>query len=179
MSLTTTTPSVTYTADGATLAYDFTFKMWQATVEDELVVVYQEGESDEATLALNTDYTISAANNDYSSGGTVTLVTGSSYITSGKTITIKSDLLRSQTMSLEVGGALNPITLEDILDRITRMIQEVELYDSVAQTSISAFYVTQLAKTTAKAAREALLIYPNIICIDNAVVCNNNEVVYI
>jgi len=179
MSLTTTTPSVTHATDGVTLAFSFAFKMWQATVEDELVVVYQEGESDEATLALTTDYTISAANNDYSSGGTVTLVTGSSYITSGKTITIKSDLLRSQTMSLEVGGSLNPLTLVEQLDRLVRMIQEVELYGSVAQTSISAFYVTQLAKTTAKAAREALLIYPNIVCSFDVVLCCNNEIVYV
>lgn len=32
MALTTTTPQVTYDTDGSTLAFDFTFKMWSATV---------------------------------------------------------------------------------------------------------------------------------------------------
>lgn len=174
--LTTTTPQVTYVADGATLAYSFAFKMWAATVESEIAVVYQDGESDEATLTLTTNYTISATNNDYSSGGTVTLVTGSSYITSGKTITIKSDLLRQQTFGLDVGGDLNPDDLETVLDRYVRMLQEAELYGSVAQTAISAFYQTQLEKTTAKAARETLLIYPVIMCYDGEVLTYENEV---
>ena len=50
---------------------------------------------------------MSAANNDYSSGGTVTLATGSSYITSGKTLTIRSELPRTQTYNLDTGGDLN------------------------------------------------------------------------
>lgn len=177
MSLTTTTPQVTLDTDGSTLAFDFSFKMWQATVEDEIAVVFQEGESDEATLALTTDYTLSAANNDYSNGGTVTLVTGSDYAATGKTITIKSDLLRSQTYSLDIGGALNTLTLEEILDRQVRMIQEAELQGTIEQTAITAFYKTQLTKASAEAARIALLIYPVIVCVDNQVVCVDNEVV--
>ena len=136
MSLTTTTPQIEYTMNGATLAFDFAFKMWQATVEDEIVVVYQEGESDEATLALATDYSLSAANNDYSSGGTVTLNTGSAYITSGKTLLIKSSVPRSQTYNIEHGGGLNEESLEETLDRQTRMIQEAETYSSISQTAL-------------------------------------------
>lgn len=127
MSLTTTTPTVTHNTDGSTLDFDFAFKMWQATVEDEIVVIFQEGETDEATLVLTTDYTLSAANNDYSSGGTVSLVVDSPYKVTGKTITIKSSIARSQTYTLDTGGAINPITLETVLDRLTRMIQENEL----------------------------------------------------
>ena len=136
MSLTITTPQIEYTMDGATLAFDFAFKMWQATVEDEIVVVYQEGESDEAILALATDYSLSAANNDYSSGGTVTLNTGSVYITAGKTLLIKSAVPRSQTYNIEHGGGLNEASLEQTLDRQTRMIQEAETYDSISQTAL-------------------------------------------
>lgn len=136
MSLTTTTPQIEYTMDGATLAFDFAFKMWQATVEDEIVVVYQEGESDEATLALATDYSLSAPNNDYSSGGTVTLNTGSDYITAGKTLLIKSAVPRSQTYNIEHGSGLNEASLEQTLDRQTRMIQEAETYSSISQTAL-------------------------------------------
>ncbi len=177
MSLTITTPQVTLNTDGSTLAFDFSFKMWQSTVEDEIAVVFQEGESDEATLALTTDYTLSAANNDYSNGGTVTLVTGSAYAVTGKTITIKSDLLRKQEYTLEFGGSINPDTLETVLDRAVRMIQEAELQGTIEQTAITAFYKTQLTKESAEAARNSLLISPTIVCKNNQVVCKNNEIV--
>lgn len=175
--LATTTPQITLNTDGATLAFDFEFKMWQATIEDELAVVFNEGETDEATLAFTTDYTLSAPNNDYSSGGTVTLVTGSDYAVTGKTITIKSALLRSQTYDLEHGGQLNTDSLETVLDRYIRMIQEAELQGAIEQTALSSYMKTLLTDTTAAEARDTLLIYPVIVCKDNAVVCKNNEVV--
>jgi hypothetical protein len=176
MTLATTTPQVTHNTDGATLAFDFTFKMWQATVEDEIAVVFQSGESDEATLALTTDYTLSAPNNDYSSGGTVTLVTGSDYAVTGKTITIKSDLLRQQTYDLQHGDGMNPTSLETILDKYVRMIQEAELQGTIEQTEITAYMKTLLAKTTAAAARDTLLIYPAILCYEGNVLTHENEV---
>ncbi|KKL28571.1 hypothetical protein LCGC14_2373810 [marine sediment metagenome] len=136
MTLATTTPQIEYTMNGSTLAFDFAFKMWQATVNDEIDVVFQEGETDEATLSINTDYTLSAPNNNYDSGGTVTLSSDSSYITSGKTLLIKSSLPRSQTYDLQHGGELNTDSLETILDRMTRMIQEAETYSSISQTAL-------------------------------------------
>ncbi|HDZ14429.1 hypothetical protein LCGC14_0358410 [marine sediment metagenome] len=176
MTLATTTPQRTYDTDGATLAFDFSFKMWASTVEDEIAVVFQEGESDEATLAFTTDYTLSAPNNNYSSGGTVTLVDGSAYAVTGKTITIKSDLLRNQEYDLKHGGELNTESLETVLDRYVRMIQEAELQGTIEQTEITAFYKTQLTKTTAAAARDSLLIYPVIQCHENDVQCYENKV---
>ena len=136
MTLSITTPQIEYTMDGATLAFDLAFAMWQSTVEAEIVVVYQEGETDEATLALATDYSLSAANNDYSSGGTVTLNSGSAYITSGKTLLIKSSLPRSQTYDIQHGGGLNEASLETVLDRFARMIQEAVTYSSISQTAL-------------------------------------------
>ena len=136
MTLSTTTPQIEYTMDGATLAFDFAFKMWQSTVTTEIVVIYQEGESDEAILAEATHYTLSAPNNDYSSGGTVTLNAGSAYITAGKTLLIKSSVPRSQTYNIEHGGGLNEASLEQVLDRVARMIHEAEAYSSISQTAL-------------------------------------------
>ena len=178
MTLATTTPQITYDTDGATLAFDFAFKMWQATVDDEIAVVFQLGETDETTLALATDYTLIAPNNDYSSGGTVTLVAGSAYAVTGKTITIKSDLLRSQEYDLKLSGELNPETLEEVLDRYVRMIQEAELQGTIEQTAITAFYKTQLTKATATEARDTLQIYPVIVCNQDEIVCNQDQIVY-
>ena len=123
------------------------------------------------------DYTLSAPNNDYSDGGTVSLVAGSDYAADGNTITIKSALLRQQTYDLEHGGVLNPDSLEAVLDRYVRMIQEAELQGSIEQTALSSYMKTLLTDTTAKEARDTLLIYPVIMCIGNAVVCVDNEVV--
>lgn len=174
--LTTTTPQVTANTDGATLAFDFEFKMWTATVGDELAVVFNEGETDEATLALTTDYTLSAPNNDYSSGGTVTLVTGSAYAATGNTITIKSALLRKQTYDLKHGGALNTDSLETVLDRYVRMLQEAELQGTIEQTALSSYMKTFLTDTTAAEARDTLLIYPAILCHEGEVLTYDNEV---
>lgn len=176
MTLATTTPQITYDTDGSTLAFDFAFKMWQATVDDEIAVVYQSGETDEATLALATDYTLSAPNNDYSSGGTVTLVTGSAYAVTGKTITIKSDLLRSQEYNLKHGDGLNTETLEEVLDRYVRMIQEAELQGTIEQTAITAFMKTLLTDTTAEAARDTLLIYPPVMVHDGEILTYEGEI---
>ncbi len=161
MTLSTTTPQIEYTMNGSTLAFDFAFKMWADTVDDEIVVVYQEGESDEATLALATDYSLSAANNDYSSGGTVTLNTGSAYITVGKTLLIKSSVPRSQTSDLEHGGALDTDSLEAVLDRQTRMIQEAETYSSISQTALDA---------SIKA------LFANILCHEGEVLTYENDI---
>lgn len=177
MTLATTTPQITYDTDGTTLAFDFAFKMWQSTVADEIAVVFQEGESDEATLTVNTDYTLSAPNNDYKNGGTVTLVAGSAYAVTDKTLTIKSDLLRKQNYDIEPGGRINEESLEETLDRQVRMVQEAELQGTIEQTPITAFYKTQLTKSSAAAARDSLLIAQTIQCINNVVVCIDNEVV--
>lgn len=136
MTLATTTRQIEYTMNGSTLAFDFAFTMWQSSVETDLEVIYQQGESDEATLSINTDYTLSAPNNDYDSGGTVTLSTGSSYITSGKALLIRSRLPRSQTYDIQHGGGLNEASLEEQMDRQTAMIAEAETYSSISQTAL-------------------------------------------
>lgn len=176
MTLTTTTPKVTADTDGATLAFDFNFKMWSATVGDELAVVFNEGETDEATLILPTDYTLSAPNNDYSDGGTVTLVTGSDYAADGNTITMESALTRSQTYGLQYGGALNTDSLETVLDRLVRIVQELELSGTIEQTALSSYMKTLLTDITAEEARDTLLIYPPVLVHDGDVLTHEGEI---
>ena len=176
MTLSTTTPKVTLDTDGSTLAFDFSFKMWVSAVETELAVVFNEDETDEATLALNTDYTLSAPNNDYTDGGTVTLVTGSDYAADGNTITIKSALSRNMEYNLQHGGQLDTDALETILERMVRMVQEAELEGTIEQTAITAFYKTQLTKASAAAARDSLLIYPVVLVHNGEVLTHEGQV---
>ena len=44
--LTATARTISYTMNGSTLAFDFAFKMWRETITSDLIVIYQEGESD-------------------------------------------------------------------------------------------------------------------------------------
>lgn len=176
MALSTTTPKVTANTDGTILAFDFNFKMWSATVGAELAVVFNEGETDEATLTLITHYTLSAPNNDYSDGGTVTLVTGSIYAADGNTITMKSALARSQTYDLQHGGTLNPDFLETVLDRMIRIVQELELDGGIEQTALSSYMKTLLTDTSAEEARDTLLIYPVILTYEGDVLTYEGEV---
>lgn len=178
MSLSATTRYETHNTDGSTLAFDFAFKMWSDKISDELVVVFNEGETDKKDLILNTHYTLSAPNNDYEDGGTVTLVTGSPYAADGNVITIKSTVARSQTYSLERGGGLNEETLVTVLDRFAAMIIEAIEQGTIEQTAITQFYKTQLTKSTAAEARDTLDIYSVIVCNENQIVCNENQIVY-
>lgn len=176
MSLTTTTPKETKNTDGETLAFDFSFKMWSATIGTELAVIFNTGETDEEDLILGTDYTLSAPNNNYKDGGTVTLVTGSAYAADGNTITIKSTLARSQTYDLQHGGVLNPDSLETALDRMVRIVQELELEDGIEQTALSNYMKTLLTKTTAAAARDTLDIYSPVLVYEGEVLTHESEI---
>ena len=173
MTLASTTPQVTYDGDGSTVDFDFAFPMWTDTVSDELAVILDEGETTEATLIYGTDYSLSAANNDYSSGGTVTMEEA---YAATQTITIKSSLTRSQEFSFINNDRLDVDNLETAADRLVRIIQELELSGAIEQTAITDYYKTQLTKTTAEAARESLLIYPVILCYDGEVLVYEDEV---
>ena len=173
MTLASTTPQVTYNGDGATVDFDFSFPMWTSTVTTELAVILDVDEDTEETLVYGTDYTLSASNNDYSSGGTVT--TTETYA-STQTITIRSSLTRSQEFSFTTNDTLNTENLEAAADRLVRMVQEAELQGTIEQTEITTYMKTLLTKTAAAAARDSLLIYPVVQCYENEIQCYENEI---
>lgn len=174
MSLATTTPKVAYDTDGATLAFDFSFKMWADNISTDLAVIFNEDETDEETLVVDTDYTLSAPNNDYSSGGTVTLATGSAYAATGNTITIKSALSVEQELVIPYTGGFPPKSVENALDYLTRIIQQLILSGGISSTAASAYIETLLNDSTAAEARATL----DVVSFDVEVMVYENEIMF-
>jgi hypothetical protein len=122
------TSRVSYTGDGATSAYDFTFKAFD---DDDLVVTVRDTASPptETTLTKTTHYTVSGVGD--ADGGTVTLVaSGSAWLESG-TANLKTDYLlvirRRPSLLQEQPfrnlGSFYPSIYEDALDYLLMKVQ--------------------------------------------------------
>ena len=112
-----------YIGNGSTV--DFAFP-WPITDTSDVVVIVRTiaTEADDV-LTETTDYAISAINNDYSSGGTVTTV--ATYESTSQ-ITIRRDTPPTQNTGLVVSGSnvLRENSLEDAYDKLTYLIQELQ-----------------------------------------------------
>jgi hypothetical protein len=128
MSVLSTTNTVHYT--GGDTPYDFTFKIFDPTDLTVILLTVATGESE--TLDLTDDYTVSAVNNDFSSGGTVTTVATYS---SDYEIWIVRSVPYTQPSDLEEAGRIPSNTLDEIHDRIVIQIQQ--LYEIVARGFIT------------------------------------------
>lgn len=117
MTVASSTSRVKYNCSGGT-DYAFTFGV-SATSEIQVILTNSAGV--ETTLTETTHYSISAVNNDYSSGGTVTTV--ASYA-AGNTITILRNVPLTQASDFEEGMPTLYETFEEGLDKLTRITQQ-------------------------------------------------------
>lgn len=109
-----------YTGNGATSAFPFTFKVFQAS--DVLVVQTDTTPADHA-LALNTDYTVVLnANQDANPGGTVNMVAPPP---SGYLLTIGSNVPELQSVTLTNNGGFYPSVINSALDYLTILVQQI------------------------------------------------------
>lgn len=99
---------------------EFTFD-FGVTATSEIEVVLTDSDGNETTLTETTEYTVSATNNDYSSGGTVTTV---ATYASGYTITILYNVSVSQEADFTEGMASLYEQFENSLDKVTRILQQ-------------------------------------------------------
>ena len=81
------------------------------------------------TLVLDTDYTISATNDDYTSGATITTIGASSPQPSTNRLIVERNEVYSQTVGLPQGEKIPSKTLTDALDRAVRLIQQLKTDD--------------------------------------------------
>ncbi|MGI9307170.1 MAG: hypothetical protein ACR2P5_07700 [Gammaproteobacteria bacterium] len=117
MSVSTTTNRVQYNGDDSTTAFTFSFPL---PSDDTTTLVVK---LDSTTQTITTHYTVSATNNDYSSGGTVTMVTAPA---TGEVLTIVRDVADTQATDFQRGGEIDNETLEDTLDKLTMQYQELK-----------------------------------------------------
>lgn len=112
-----------YTCDGNDTTFEFSFPINAAEKSSALQVIkYNTDTNDTTYLAYSTDYSVSADDDDYSSGGLVTTRTA---YDANYTITIVRRTPLTQTASFITGGRLNTITLGNSFDKLTMQVQDV------------------------------------------------------
>ena len=120
MTLTSTTNKVSYSGNGATVAFSVSFAFWDA---DDLRVIHRDSDDVETVWTRGTQYTVTGGDG---STGTVTVSTSPTDYTpaSGETLTIKSNLSDIQETDLPRGGELPSDSLEQQMDKMVRLIQQ-------------------------------------------------------
>jgi len=109
-----------YTATASQTVFSFDFRVFA----DTDVTVYQtaSGSAFNDASDIITAYTVSRnANQDSSPGGSITLDSGA---TVGDRITIVSAIPESRTTDYQVGGAFDPDTVDDDMDRILSVAKQ-------------------------------------------------------
>lgn len=119
MTVTNTTRSIREEGNGSKTAFDFPFKIFQAS---DLVVYKLVRSTDAATLqVITTDYTVSI--NSSSDGGTVTFIVAP---TASQDSFIKRVTPRTQATVIPTEGDLSEEQLENSLDKMQMQISEID-----------------------------------------------------
>lgn len=112
---------IEYDCDAATTEFTFSWPIGE-TSDLEVILKLTSTEVEEV-LIEDTHYDVSATNNDYSNGGTVTTV--DTYANT-YTLIIRRETAKSQDAVLEDTRTLRVAALEDGLDKLTRLIQDLQ-----------------------------------------------------
>jgi parallel beta-helix repeat protein len=111
-----------FIGNGTASVFPFTFKVFSAADLDVIKLTTSTGV--EATLVLNTDYTVSLnGNQNTNPGGSVTLTAGA--LATGFTLTLTSDIANLQPTDLTNQGGFYPEVITDSFDRSTIQIQQM------------------------------------------------------
>jgi hypothetical protein len=108
-----------YNCDGSQTVFPFTFKIFK---EEDLTVLHRDSSGSETTLTLTTNYTVSKAGADWSSGGNVTTV---STYPSGDKIILLRELDTKQSADFVYGDKLPSSKLEDAVDKRAMVEQQI------------------------------------------------------
>jgi hypothetical protein len=120
MTISTTTIKNSYSGDGSTTAFTYTFKI---TDQDDIEVLIRSNDGTETTKTITTHYTVSGVNN--ASGGTVTFTSGN-IPTSTQTVVLRRSTPQTQTMDLIDNDPMSADTIETAHDKSIAISQELQ-----------------------------------------------------
>lgn len=119
MTVSTTSTKVSYAGNGSTVAFAFSYPIFEQT--DLRIILKVDATGVETVQTLTAHYTVSAS--PWTSGGTVTMVTAPA---SGETLIVKSDIPSTQGTDYPTAGNFPAASHEDALDRLTLIFQQME-----------------------------------------------------
>jgi hypothetical protein len=120
MTISTTTIKNSYSGNGSTTVFNYTFKI---TDQDDIEVIIRSSDGTETTKTITTHYTVSGVG--AANGGSVTFTSGN--IPSGtETVILRRSTPKTQGVDLIENDPLPANTLEDALDKVTAISQELQ-----------------------------------------------------
>jgi hypothetical protein len=120
MTISTTTIKNSYSGNGSTSAFTYTFKI---TDQDDIEVLIRSSNGTETTKTITTHYTVSGVGN--AGGGTVTFTAGN-IPTSTETVVLRRATPQTQGLDLIENDPLPANSLEDAFDKLTSISQELQ-----------------------------------------------------
>jgi len=128
MTVSSTTTKVSYSGNGSTTVFAYTFKIFAAA---EITVIIRSSTGTETVKTLTTDYTLSNIGVD--GGGNVTF---GSAPASGETVVLIRNTPNTQTLDLVENDPFLSSSFEDTLDKIThQLIEQQEEIDRSIKVS--------------------------------------------
>jgi len=120
MTVSTTTLKVSYSGNGSTAAFAYTFKIF---AQSELKVIIRSSAGVESTKTLTTHFTVSGVGS--ASGGNVTFTSGN-IPASGETVVILRDTPLTQATDYVENDPFPAASHMDALDKLTHINQELQ-----------------------------------------------------
>lgn len=128
MTVSSSTNRVSYSGDGSTTVFAYTFKVFD---QDDLTVILRAADGTETVQTITTNYSVSGVGN--ANGGNVTMVTAPA---TGQTLVILREQPLTQGLDLVPNDPFLANSIEESLDKLTFMIQQhEEEFDRTLQAS--------------------------------------------
>jgi len=120
MTISSTTVKNSYSGDGATTTFTYTFKIFQ---DSDIQVIIRAANGTETTKTITTHYTVTGAG--VSSGGTVVFTSGN-IPTSTQTVVLRRNIPQTQAIDYIANDPFPAESHEEGLDRATMAIQQIQ-----------------------------------------------------
>jgi len=120
MTISSTTVRNSYSGDGSTTTFSYTFKIFQ---DSDIQVIIRSANGTETTKTITTHYTVTGAGN---SGGGSVIFTSGNIPTSTQTVVLRRNIPQTQSIDYIANDPFPAESHEEGLDRATMAIQQLQ-----------------------------------------------------